>query len=179
MRMARFPAGLLLAGLVVTLAACSSSPASNAPKSTATSVATTTATVAPAPTTTSTPAATTTIPLAAFVGSWSTHDGSIVISGNGSGQLDWPGATPPEGVPQVAQISVTATSPSQATVTVTSGRLIFVSDADAQHTYGPGSTFMLSIMPFGMELTEGGQHLYDFCTASERAAGQDQQYCGA
>lgn len=167
--------------MAVTLAACSSSPASNAPKSTTTSVARTTTTVAPAPTTTSTPTPTTPISLAAFVGSWSTHDGSIVISGDGTGQLDWPGATPPEGVPQVAQISVSATSPSQATVTVTSGRLISVSNVsgNAEQTYGPGSTFMLTTMPFGMELTEGGQRLYDFCTASEREAGQDQQYCGA
>ncbi len=81
----------------------------------------------------------------------------------------------------MAQISVRATSPSQATVTVTSGRLIFVDSANgmAEQTYGPGSTFMLTTMPFGMELTEGGQRLYDFCSPSERDAGQDQQYCGA
>ncbi len=148
----------------------------------------TTTPVAPAPTTTGMPAPTTSAAtpttatsLAAFVGTWSTHDGSIVISGDGTGQLDWPGATPPEGVPQVAQISVSATSPSQAAVTVTSGRLVLVSNADtgAEQTYGPGSTFLLTTMPFGMELTEGGQRLYDFCTASEREAGQDQQYCGA
>ncbi len=81
----------------------------------------------------------------------------------------------------MAQISVRATSPSHATATVTSGRLIFVGNADgsAEQTYGPGSTFMLTTMPFGMELTEGGQRLYDFCTPSAREAGQDQQYCGA
>ncbi len=122
-----------------------------------------------------------TVPLTAFIGSWSTHDGSIVINGDGTGQLEWPGATPPEGVPQTAQITVSATSASQATVTVTSGSLVFVNNTTgkAEQTYGPGSTFTLTTTPFGLDLTEDGQHLYYFCTSAERQAGQDQQYCGA
>jgi len=34
-------------------------------------------------------------------------------------------------------------------------------------------------MPFGVELTKSGRRLFDFCTAPEREAGQDQQHCGA
>lgn len=63
-------------------------------------------------------------------------------------------------------------------MTVTSGSLIYVGSTGKQ-TYGPGSTFTLTTTPFGLALTENGQHVYDFCTAAELQTGQDGQYCGA
>jgi len=119
--------------------------------------------------------------LSAFVGSWSTHDGSITIQASGAGQLEWPGATPPVGVPQVAQITATAVSPTQATVAITGGTLVYDSTATGQSqvTYGPGSEFSLTTTSFGLDLASAGQHLYYFCTSTERESGLDQQYCGA
>lgn len=58
---------------------------------------------------------TVTVSLTPFVGRWLMHDGLVVINDDGTGQLEWPGATIPEGVLQVAGISVRATSSSQAT----------------------------------------------------------------
>src|ERR1700733_6223129 len=126
------------------------------------------------------PSTTTTsvVPLTAFVGSWAMHDGSIRINGDGTGELDWPGATAPAGVLQTAPITVRATSPSGATVTITSGTLVFEGPSSRQ-TFGPGSTLTLETTSFGLELSESGQPLYYYCTSAERQAGLDQQYCGA
>ena len=45
--------------------------------------------------------------------------------------------------------------------------------------YGPGSTFGLAPTSFGLDLVISDLHHYYFCTAAERQAGTDQQYCGA
>ena len=175
MRPVRLTMATPLLAVALLLAACSSStsaPATTAHRTTTTVAPTTTV----PPTTTST-----TVPLTGFVGTWSTHDGSITIAADGTGQLEWPGATPPEGVPQVATITVAAKSPVLATVTVTSGRLVYVNPATghAGIAYGPGSTFGLAPTSFGLDLVISDLHHYYFCTAAERQAGTDQQYCGA
>ncbi len=161
------------------------SSGSASPRSATAPSPTTTTTTTP-PSTAFTPPSTTVVnALTRFIGSWGMHDGLIVINSNGTGQLRWPGITAPIGILQVAQIAVTATSLSQAQVSIISGTLSYSSGTTAgtflpdMHTFGPGSTFTLSTTPFGLALTENSQHVYDFCTWAELHAGLDQQYCGA
>ena len=156
------------------VSAPSNAPSSNAPQATPPTQA-----AAPPATTPTAPPST---PLSStFVGSWATHDGSLTISADGVGQLEWPGATAPIGVMQVAQISASNAGESQAALSITSGNLVFpsASSTSSDQTFGPGSSFTLTALSFGFDLSHNGQHLYYFCTVAEMQAGQDQQYCGA
>ena len=152
-----------------------------------TSTSTTTTTKAAANTTT-TPAPTSTVPvttttaasLANFTGTWSMHDGGLVIAASGAGTITVPGLMY-GGCGQTAQIQVSPASATTALVTITAieppscsgvaGGFNPSGGGGTNEQLGAGSTFTITIAPPGVQTSWG----IKYCDQANAA----QSVCGA
>ncbi len=108
-----------LAAVGITALIVSHSSSSTTTSTTQDSSTATTATTVNAPSSTAAPPPTTTsASLAAFVGTWSMHDGGLVIAASGAGAITVPGVMY-GGCGQTAQIQVSPASTTTALATIT------------------------------------------------------------
>jgi hypothetical protein len=127
------------------------------------------------PVTTTTPAS-----LTNFVGSWSMHDGGMIIAASGAGTVTVPGLMY-GGCGQTAQIQVSPASATTALVTITAieapscsgvpGGFNPSGGGGTDENLGTGSTFTITIAPPGVQTSWG----INYCDQSHAA----QQVCGA
>ena len=147
-----------------------------------------TTTTKPAIVTTTTIAVTTTVPvttttsasLANFTGTWSMHDGSLVIAASGAGTVTVPGLMY-GGCGQTAQIQVSPASSNTALATITSiepptcqgvaGGFNPSGGGGINQDLSAGATFTITVAPPGVETSWG----INYCDQTHAA----QQVCGA
>jgi len=174
-----------LAGVgIAALMTHGSSSSSVASTTTKPARASTTTTVAPTmtvlPTTTIPQTTTTTASLANFVGSWSMHDGQLIVAANGGGTITIPGVTY-GGCTQTAQIQLSPASPTAAVATITSigapgcpgeaAGFNPIGGGGTNENMSVGSTITLTFGPPGVETSIG----INYCDQAHAA----QQVCGA
>jgi hypothetical protein len=133
-----------------------------------------------APTTTVPVTTTTSASLANFVGTWSMHDGGLVIAASGTGTISVPGLMY-AGCSQTAQIQVSPASATTALVTISgieapscSGvptSFNPVGGGGANENLTSGSTFTITIAPPGVQTSLG----IKYCDQVHAA----QEVCGA
>lgn len=147
----------------------------SAGQTTAKPTTTITATTATVPVTTTTPAS-----LANFAGTWSMHDGGLIIAASGAGTISVPGMMY-AGCSQTAQIQVSPASATTALATITAieppscsgvaGGFNPSGGGGINQELSAGSTFTITIAPPGVQTSWG----INYCDQVHRA----QSVCGA
>jgi len=173
---------IAVAAVGITALVTQSSTNASAPTTIKAPVVQTTTTIAA---TTSTVAVTTTTSasLTNFVGTWTAHDGQLVIAANGGGTISVAGLTL-RACGQAAQIQVSALSTTTAAATITSIDQLDQSgcpsgasginpsgDGGINENLGVGSTITLTFEPPGVQTSMG----VSYCDPSHEAQG----VCGA
>jgi hypothetical protein len=170
-----------LAAVGITALIVSHSSSSTTTSTTQDSSTATTATTVNAPSSTAAPPPTTTsASLAAFVGTWSMHDGGLVIAASGAGTVTVPGVMY-GGCGQTAQIQVSPASTTTALATITAiqppscsgvaGGFNPSGGGGPNEDLSTGSTFTITVAPPGVQTSWG----INYCDQAHAA----QEACGA
>ena len=166
---------IALAAVGITALVVNHSSSNNTTPTTIHSTVLTTETTTTVPVTTTTSAS-----LTNFVGTWSMHDGGLIIAASGGGTVTVPGLMY-GGCGQTAQIQVSPASATTALVTITAiepptcsgiaGGFNPSGGGGPNEELSAGSTFTVSIAPPGVQTSWG----VNFCDSAHAA----QQACGA
>lgn len=171
-----------VAAVMITALVTRSSPSSVTTTTKLPVVQTTTAPKAAIPVTTTTVVVTTTTSasLTNFIGTWTTHDGQLVIAANGGGTISVPGLTL-RVCGQSAQIQVSPVSTTTAEATIASIAAPSCQGSPsgfnpsgaggANENFGVGSTITLTFAPPGVQTSMG----VNYCDPDHEAQG----VCGA
>ena len=166
---------IALAAVGITALVVTHSSSNNTTSTTIPSTVQTTVTTTTMPVTTTTSAS-----LTNFVGTWSMHDGGLIIAASGGGKVTVPGLMY-GGCGQTAQIQVSPASATTALVTITAiepptcsgvaGGFNPSGGGGPNEELSAGSTFTITIAPPGVQTSWG----VNFCDQADAA----QQACGA
>jgi hypothetical protein len=164
-----------LSAVGITALVVSHSPSTTTSSTTVASIVQTTVTTTTVPVTTTAPAS-----LTNFVGTWSMHDGGLVIAASGVGSVTIPGQMY-GGCGQTAQIQVSPASATTALVTITAiepptcpgvaGGFNPSGGGGPNEELSAGSAFTITIAPPGVHTSWG----INYCDQAHAA----QQVCGA